>query len=72
MDSMSQPPPIFLLAKLARERDALRECVGALDRAVTDCQKAKRECLEMLAEVDAILGAAMPQARAGRLPQQRS
>ena len=50
----SPPPP---LAELVSQREALRECVADLDRAAAECQEAKREALETLAETDAMFTA---------------
>ncbi|HEV3341089.1 MAG TPA: hypothetical protein VG125_12055 [Pirellulales bacterium] len=50
-------PAESVFARLASYRAALRESVQNLDQAIAECQKAKREALETLAELDLALGA---------------
>jgi prefoldin subunit 5 len=49
-----------LLEKLAQEREVLRACISDMDRAIAECQDAKRELLETLQEVDDVLRFAQP------------
>lgn len=50
------PSEASILARLTHDRAELRESVDELDRAIAGCQEEKRESLELLAELDAILG----------------
>jgi hypothetical protein len=47
--------PQSLMAKLVQDRDGLRECAKGLERAMAECQDARRDVLETLAEVDAVI-----------------